>query len=56
MLSSAALLALALPAYGAVHESLAALPMGWTESTIELADETKTQMQVALYVLLPALT
>jgi hypothetical protein len=50
MLSKAACLslALALPAYGAVHETLAALPLGWTESSVQLTDSTQLQMQVAL--------
>ncbi|KAK5165797.1 uncharacterized protein LTR77_008720 [Saxophila tyrrhenica] len=48
MLSTAAFLALVLPAYGAVHESLAALPAGWTESSTSLAGSSELQMQVAL--------
>lgn len=48
MLSKAALLSLALPAYAAVHESLAALPFGWTESSISVSDKSQVQLQVAL--------
>lgn len=43
-----ALLALALPAYGMVHEQLANVPAGWTESSHELPDSTKMQLQVAV--------
>lgn len=42
------LLALALPVYGAVHESLAGLPAGWRESSISLHPSRKMHMQVAL--------
>ena len=48
MLSKAALLSLALPAYGAVHESLAALPAGWTQSTQAVSDSQHMLLQVAL--------
>lgn len=41
-------LALALPAYGAVHEATSALPAGWTESSVQLGDNDRLQMQVAL--------
>ena len=48
MLSKATLLSLALPAYAAVHEQLAALPVGWEESSYALSDGSTMQMQVAL--------
>lgn len=49
MFSKAALLSLALPAaYGAVHESLAALPNGWSASTKAVEDSDVMTLQVAL--------
>ena len=48
MFSKATLLSLALPAYAAVHESIAALPAGWTESDYSLSDGSTMEMQVAL--------
>lgn len=48
MYSTAALLSLALPAYGAVHESLSALPFGWTESEQHVSDSSLIQLNVAL--------
>lgn len=48
MYTKAALLALASTAYGAVHESLAALPAGWTESSIVPRDSQRVQLHVAL--------
>ncbi len=42
-------LALAAPAYSAVHEAIAALPAGWEESTtVQLNDDSPLQMHVAL--------
>lgn len=48
MYSKASLLALALPVYGAVHESLAGLPAGWKESSVNLSPSKEMRMQVAL--------
>ena len=50
MFTKAALLSLVLPAYGAVHEYLEALPMGWTEAPVEVSDSQHIQLQVALSV------
>lgn len=44
----AALLCLALPVYGAVHESLAAVPSGWKETSVDVPDSTTVRLNVAL--------
>lgn len=41
-------LALTAPAYGAVHESLAALPYGWRALNKHVPDSTQVKLQVAL--------
>ncbi len=48
MLSAATLIALVLGAHCAVHEALEALPVGWTESSVQLSGNAELQMQVAL--------
>ena len=48
MIPKALLLSLALRTLGALHESLAALPVGWIESQHAVFDDTQIQLQVAL--------
>lgn len=48
MVSLLSLLAIISPAFAAVHESLGALPYGWTESSYALSGDTILQLQVAL--------
>ncbi|KAK4565465.1 hypothetical protein LTR86_004082 [Recurvomyces mirabilis] len=42
------LMASALPAYAAVHESLNALPFGWSPSPVSVPDSTQLDLSVAL--------
>lgn len=42
----AGLLSLALPACAAVHESIAAVPAGWSQ--LEVSDESTIHLQVAV--------
>lgn len=41
---------IALPVYGAVHESLAGLPFGWEESSVAVDDNTQVSMTAYVYV------
>ena len=48
MYAKAALLSLALPAYGAIHEALTAVPLGWAEAGMPVSDSQSIKLSVAL--------
>ena len=42
------LCALALPVYGAIHESLASVPRGWVEARTDVEQDLAMQLSVSL--------